>query len=41
MQLENKRLNVISLNQPRSMSTKITAIKIRTHARINQRRTLA
>jgi len=36
---ENRRLNVISSNQPRDMSAKMTGIQ--THACINQRNTLA
>jgi len=38
---ENRRRDVISLNQPRNMSAKISANGIRTHARTNQKRTLA
>jgi len=35
---ENRRRDVISLNQSRGMSAKMTANGIRTHARTNQRR---
>jgi len=32
---ENRRWNVISLNQPQGISAKMTANRIRTHARTN------
>jgi len=41
LKTENRRQDVISLNQPRGMSAKMAANEIRTHACTNQRRTLA
>jgi len=40
IKFENKRRNIISLNQPLVMLAKMAANGIRTHARTNQRRTL-
>jgi len=39
--IENRRRDVTSLNQSRGMSAKMAANRIRTHARTNQRCTLA
>jgi len=39
--IKNRRQNVISFNQPRDMSAKMDADGISTHARTNQRHTLA
>jgi len=39
IKLKNRRRDVISLNQPWDMSTKMAANGIRTHACTNQRRT--
>jgi len=38
---KNRRRDIISLNQPQDMSAKMAVNGIRTHARTNQRRTLA
>jgi len=39
--LENRRRDVINLNQPRDMSVKMAANGIQIHARTNQGHTLA
>jgi len=40
IKFENRRRDVISLNQPGNMSAKMAANGIRTHARTNQRQTV-
>jgi len=41
IKFENRRRDVISLNQPQGMSAKMAANGIQTHAHTNQRHTLA